>query len=73
MRELPEKCATFNMDGKPIMIERGESGYMLMTKDFDPDAFNKALDITEEEVNLMIVGSMFGWDVIAITKYEEGE
>ena len=73
MKTLPITCATTNMDGKPILITKGESGYMLMDKLFDPDAFNRVFDIDDEVINLMIAGSMFGWDIAAITNYEATE
>jgi hypothetical protein len=73
MRKLPTTCATKNMDGKPIVIVKGETGYMLMSKGFDIDEFNTNAEATEEDIKVMTCASMFGWDIPAVKNYEEGK
>ena len=73
MRKLPSYCATTNLDGDPIIIKKGETGYSPMTGASDDDIaeFNKQAGADEEAIAIMIAASMFGWDVPAVTKYEE--
>ena len=70
--KLPSSVATRNMDGKPIIIVNGAEGYY----DF-PDAtddtiakYNAIVGATEAEIDLMVAGSMFGFDIPAIANYE---
>lgn len=70
MNALPEACATTNMDGKPIMIKKGETGYYLMDENFNPTAYNTVFDIDEEVIEIMTCASMFGWDIPAVKNYE---
>ena len=59
---LPRACASRSLvDGTPIMLKRGVSGYFSLHPDTDVDRFNKEHGITMEQVNAMVAGSMFGW------------
>lgn len=76
MNNLPKKCATRNLDGHAIIIENGEIGYHLSLADgsFTDEAianFNKHMGADEKAVEIMTAASMFGWDIPAVTKYEE--
>ena len=71
---LPEACLTLMPSGgKLIYIERGQSGYHTSNWDTgDPaknrriaDDYNEKLGVTKAQVEAMLGGSMFGWDVAA--------
>ena len=73
MKTLPHKCATRNMDGHAIIIEKGVTGYYLT----DGNLTNKAIDrlneymgADEKAVEVMTAASMFGWDIPAVKNYE---
>jgi hypothetical protein len=63
------------MDGKPIIINKGETGYVLMREGFDIDKYNApdAAGATAEDIKVMTCASMFGWDIPAVKNYEEGK
>ena len=56
-----------------IIIKRGESGYYTCEYSTDDKAFNRAmvddrnsnLGVSKAQVEAMLAGSMFGWDVPA--------
>lgn len=61
---LPTWCYTNHPeDGRLVLIVRGESGY----READPhdvaDMLNEQIGVTDEEVQCMTIGSMFGWEV----------
>ena len=68
MNNLPNKCAAYDMDGNPILIENGTMGYYPFPGDVE--AMNEWLGVDEETVKIMVAGSMFGWDIPAVTNYE---
>ena len=70
---LPSSVATTNLDGKPIIIVNGESGYYLAGELFPIDKYNAITKATKEEIDLMVAGSMFGFDIPAILNYEPKE
>ena len=61
---LPPVCFAATEDGGAVRITRGEAGYRPVNSPFTPEALNAALDPTPtpEQIEAMIVGSMFGWD-----------
>ena len=68
--KLPSSVATRNMDGKPIIIVNGEEGYHLAGESFPIDKYNAIIGATKAEIDLMVAGSMFGFDIAAIANYE---
>ena len=63
MIDLPAYCAAHHpVDGRPIMIRRGEPGYVEWPKDnpISPEDFNRVHDIDEAVVQSMICCSMTG-------------
>ncbi len=67
---LPETCATTNMDGKNIIIKNGRTGYFTYPEGLiDPDAYNKAYGADEKAIEVMTAASMFGWDIPAVQNY----
>jgi hypothetical protein len=48
-------------DNSVILIVRGELGYRPF-KEIDVEAFNSRHGLSPDEVEAMLVGSMFGWD-----------
>ena len=71
MRTLPETCATTNLEGDPILLEKGTEGYRLLGTGFEIDKYNELVGADEEIINIMTCASMFGWDIPAVTNYEE--
>jgi hypothetical protein len=72
MNKLPDSCATTDMNGKPIVIIKGRSGYLPMSAGFDIDEYNArdGIRADEEVIRIMTCASMFGWDIPAVTDYE---
>ncbi len=62
--KLPIACAARNpTDNKPIIIKRGERGYHPAAEDLNVQMFNRRLNVTASQVEAMMIGSMFGFDV----------
>ncbi len=62
--KLPVACAARNpTNNKPIIIKRGERGYFPAAEDLNIQMFNRRLNVTAAQVEAMLVGSMFGFDV----------
>ena len=62
-------AATTNLEGKPILLEYGTEGYYEMPEGFDVETYNKGMGVTEEDIEVMTAGSMFGWDIPAVTEW----
>jgi hypothetical protein len=63
MAKLPEQCAATNpATGSSVLIKRGEAGYYSYPG-LDVNGFNQRAGVTAPQVEAMICGSMFGWDV----------
>ena len=63
---LPPVChATHPETGGVVLIRRGEPGYRPVNTDRSAEALNALLDPvpTLAQVEAMLIGSMFGWDV----------
>jgi hypothetical protein len=66
LAKLPVECAARDLStGEPILIRRGVAGFWPMFPSFDPEAFNTRHGISPAQVQAMMCGSMFGWDVPA--------
>jgi hypothetical protein len=62
--KLPVRCAAHHpTENGPIMIRRGETGYYPAPWWLNVDAYNSARGITGAQVEAMLIGSCFGWDV----------
>ena len=60
--QLPTECAARNpVDGSTVLITRGEMGYHLLPG-VDVDKYNAYRNVTKEQEQAMLAGSMFGWD-----------
>ncbi len=60
---LPRVCLAHAPGGeKPIRIVRGVSGYFPVHHATDVARFNNDRGITEQQVDAMLTGSMFGWE-----------
>jgi hypothetical protein len=68
MNNLPNNCAAYDMDGNPIFILNGEKGYYPFNGNVE--AYNEWHNVDEEAMKIMVAGSMFGWDIPAVTNYE---
>lgn len=63
LAKLPEFCfARLPSNDAPIIIEAGARGYRLAEGSI-PEKMNARLGVTPAQVEAMLAGSMFGWDV----------
>ena len=62
---LPDFCfANDNLnEAKIIIIKYGESGYYPTEYSGDAMEYNEKIGVSKYEMEAMITGSMFGWDV----------
>lgn len=65
LTKLPWMCAHRSaVDGKTIVIIRGEDGYIPADDMIsDPDKFNMRMGVDAYQAEAMSAGSMFGWHV----------
>ncbi len=65
LAKLPPHCFARTPQGRTIRITRGEAGYEPVLSDLSPEMLNAQLTPppTPEQVEAMVVGSMFGWNV----------
>ena len=62
--ELPQMCGARDpSNNRPIAVLRGEPGYFLWVESMPPEEWNKANDISPDQVKAMMGGSIFGWPV----------
>jgi len=64
-RPLPEFCFVRHPEtNETVIIKYGIEGYMESEdhKDEDPDTLNEKLNITKDQRESMLYGSMFGWN-----------
>lgn len=60
---LPDMCAAAHpTDQAPILIRRGERGFY-PAPGIDVGGYNARHGITDKQVECMLIGSMFGWEV----------
>ena len=64
LKKLPPMCAAkMPGTGEPIIIKRGVKGYWKANPKLDVDGYNKSQGVTRYQVEAMLAGSMFGWEV----------
>lgn len=64
LAKLPGECAAIHpSSGMPIYILAGERGYCDLPASFPVDSWNEKHGITNAQVEAMLAGSMFGWDI----------
>lgn len=64
LSQLPEMCAAFNPSDKScIFVKAGERGFYPALNKIDARYFNETRGITPSQVNAMLTGSMFGFEV----------
>lgn len=62
--KLPDMCAAYKLeDGSPIFLHVGMMGYHPAPPGLDVPAFNERHGVTRAQVNAMMIGSCFGWEV----------
>lgn len=60
---LPRVCLAMSPGTEnPVRIVRGESGYFPVHHATNVARFNDERGITEQQVDAMLAGSMFGWE-----------
>jgi len=65
LAKLPRYCmARHHTSGETILIERGVSGYY-NAPGRDPDRYNEQVGATPAQVEAMLFGSAFGWEIPA--------
>jgi len=61
---LPRVCAAIEFtENKAILLRRGEAGYTELPIGFDVEHFNEQRSINLSQLEAMLAGSIFGWDV----------
>ncbi|MET3436027.1 hypothetical protein [Sphingomonas sp. 1185] len=61
---LPEMCAVLSpITHQPIVIERGHAGHWPLPDDMTIERINAVFKAAPPQIEAMLVGSMFGWDV----------
>lgn len=65
LSKLPDHCAAMHpTENFPILIKKGESGYYpLSGNEENVDQYNKDRDVTPQQVEAMLAGSVFGFQV----------
>ena len=69
---LPLMCYAQTENGENVIIHYGEKGYFKNTLQGDVAELNEAIGVTKEQADVMIGGSMFGWNIPLVTDYLEG-
>lgn len=59
---LPELCAYRHpISNLTIILRRGERGYHIAIKQFNPDKYNRERGISAAQAEAMFNGAAFGW------------
>lgn len=59
---LPQHCVSREpASGRLVMITRGDKGFRYINGDRDPEAYNRSLGLSYEQVEAMEYGAMFGF------------
>ena len=75
MNNLPKRCYT-ETNGQQTLIINGHMGHYPVKLENNGDkpsstnALNKMLGVTKEEVDIMVGGSMFGWNTPMVLGYK---
>ena len=69
---LPLMCYASLTDGETVSIHYGENGYFKNTLQGDVAELNESIGVTKEQADVMIGGSMFGWNIPLVTDYLAG-
>tara|TARA_R110000803_G_scaffold33773_3_gene73945 strand:+ start:589 stop:894 length:306 start_codon:yes stop_codon:yes gene_type:complete len=71
---LPRRAYTNDTKGITVEVRRGEMGYFLFTDcDMNPKLMNDSIGVSQEEADIMIAGSMFGWDTPLVQDYNNSQ
>lgn len=66
LENLPEFCyVEHTVTKKPVKVVKGVSGYYPLEQEnfgLTTNELNKALGVTKQQADAMLIGSMFGWD-----------
>lgn len=57
----PIAAVRHNVDHSVVLVKRGEQGYFPAPDIKDPEAWNKAAGVTNQQAAAMFMGSMFGF------------
>ena len=67
---LPTRCYSKNAQGLLVMIHRGQMGYCTAGPDGETaNALNAYLGVSPAGVDIMVGGSMFGWETPLVQDY----
>jgi hypothetical protein len=66
LNHLPQRCYTTRHDGEVVLIINGMDGYFPSESRTDnpinSNSMNEILGVSKVEEDVMVGGSMFGWD-----------
>jgi len=61
--KLPERCISREpASGRLVMLCRGRKGFQYIAGERTPEAYNRALGLSYEQVEAMEYGALFGFD-----------
>ena len=71
--DLPEICYTNSLADpeQVVAVQQGKSGYYPLETRYTAEHLNGALNIDPKAVDVMVAGSMFGWEIPAVTNYKK--
>jgi len=63
LAKLPERCISREpTTGRLVMLQRGRQGFQYISGERAPQAYNRALGLSYEQVEAMEYGALFGFD-----------
>lgn len=63
LAKLPERCVSREpTSGRLVVVQRGRQGFQYINGERSPEAYNRALGLSYEQVEAMEYGALFGFD-----------
>lgn len=63
LARLPERCVSRDpASGRLVLLSRGQSGFRYIDGTRSPEAYNRSLGLSYEQVEAMEYGALFGYD-----------
>jgi hypothetical protein len=63
LAKLPERCVSREpTSGRLVVVHRGRQGFQYINGERSPEAYNRALGLSYEQVEAMEYGALFGFD-----------
>lgn len=63
LAKLPERCVSREpTSGRLVVVQRGRQGFQYINGERSPEAYNRALGLSYEQVEAMEYGALLGFD-----------